>query len=99
MFYVYSYLFIFNFRCHHWLLICKRLDLLSETCEFVNENYAVCSDHFIASQFTDEKKHTLKNGAIPTLFNFSNQIIPVEIIDDDQIIVEGKFVLFFSSFL
>jgi hypothetical protein len=58
----------------------------------VSQHYVVCSDHFIASQFVDNSKQRLKKGAIPTLFDFSSQnVVPVEIMDGDQIIVEGKF--------
>jgi hypothetical protein len=56
----------------------------------VSQHYTVCSDHFIASQFADNSKQKLKKGAIPTLFEFSSQKIPVEVMDDDQIIVEGR---------
>jgi hypothetical protein len=57
----------------------------------VSQHYAVCSDHFIANQFLDDSKQRLKKGAIPTLFDFNSQnVVPVEIMDGDQIIVEGK---------
>lgn len=56
----------------------------------MSQHYTVCSDHFIASQFADNSKQKLKKGAIPTLFEFSSQKIPVEVMDDDQIIVEGR---------
>ncbi|PSN42290.1 hypothetical protein C0J52_12865 [Blattella germanica] len=77
-------------KCKHWLLVCRRLDLLDKPYSFVSEHYAICSDHFIASQFTDESKQTLKKAAIPTVFEFNNQAIPVEIIEGDQIIIEDN---------
>lgn len=56
----------------------------------MSQHYVVCSDHFIASQFADNSKQRLKKGAIPTLLDFSNPNVPVEIMDGDQIIVEGR---------
>jgi hypothetical protein len=56
----------------------------------VRQHYAVCSDHFIASHFTDNSKQQLKKGAVPTLFDFSNEKVPVEVVDGDQIIIEGR---------
>lgn len=70
----------------------------------MSQHYVICSDHFIASEFVDDSKQRLKKRAIPTLFDFSSQNgVPVEIIDGDQIIVEGKCIceiifLFLSSF-
>ncbi|XP_069672341.1 zinc finger protein 665-like isoform X2 [Periplaneta americana] len=76
-------------RCRHWLLVCRRLDLLDKPCSLVSEQYVICSDHFIASQFMDDRRLRLKKGAIPTIFSFNNQhIFPLDIIDGDQIIVE-----------
>jgi hypothetical protein len=59
----------------------------------VSQQYFVCSDHFIDSQFVDDSKQRLSRGAVPTLFEFNDQnAVPVEIIDGDEIIVEGEYV-------
>jgi len=51
----------------------------------------VCSDHFIHSQFADDSRQRLSKGAVPTVFDFDSQnALPVEIIYDDEIIVEGE---------
>jgi hypothetical protein len=56
----------------------------------VSQHYTICSDHFIASQFADNSKQKLKKGAVPTLFDLSSQKVPVEVMDGDQIIAEGR---------
>jgi hypothetical protein len=64
----------------------------------VSQHYVVCSDHFIASEFVADSKQRLKKRAIPTLFDFNSPNgIPVEIIDGDQIIVEGKCICVTAS--
>jgi hypothetical protein len=74
-------------------LVCRRFDLLDKPCALVSQQYVVCSDHFIASEFVDDSKQRLKKRAIPTLFDFNGQhAVPVEMIDGDQIIVEGKHI-------
>jgi hypothetical protein len=58
----------------------------------VSQQYFVCSDHFIDSQFVDDSKQRLSRGAVPTVFDFNNQnAVPVEIIDGDEIVVEGEY--------
>lgn len=59
----------------------------------MSQQYFVCSDHFIHSQFADDSRQRLSNGAVPTLFDFNSQnALPVEIIYGDEIIVEGEYV-------
>jgi len=57
----------------------------------VSQQYFVCSDHFIHSEFADDSRQRLSKGAVPTVFDFNSQnAVPVELIYDDEIIVEGE---------
>ena len=58
----------------------------------VSQQYFVCSDHFIHSQFADDSRQRLSKGAVPTVFDFNSQnALPVEIIYGDEIVVEGEY--------
>lgn len=77
------------FRFQHWLLVCKRDDLLDEPITVVNEKYAVCADHFLANQFTDSLRKILKKNVVPSQFHKSNNEF-LELLEGDEIIIEGK---------
>ncbi|XP_065645760.1 52 kDa repressor of the inhibitor of the protein kinase-like [Hydra vulgaris] len=62
-------------RCKLWVHKCRRQDLDTKSCEELNLNYTICSEHFDSSQY-----YLANNGgkralvtAVPTIFNFANQ--------------------------
>ncbi|KAK7872010.1 hypothetical protein R5R35_004523 [Gryllus longicercus] len=53
-------------RCQHWLLVCKREDLLENASAY--DEFAICSDHFIDDHFQNIAHTKLKDNAVPTIF-------------------------------
>jgi hypothetical protein len=81
-------------------LVCRRLDLLDKSSGIVSQQYFICSDHFIDSQFVDESKQRLSTGAVPTVFDLNKQdALPEEVTDGDQIVVEGEYVCMYVCIL
>ena len=60
-------------RCQHWVLSCRRTDLLDKAPAFLNHHYAICSDHFASDQFTNSSRKVLKRKAIPSLFTWPSE--------------------------
>ncbi|XP_067000892.1 zinc finger protein 665 [Anabrus simplex] len=77
-------------RWQHWLLVCRRIDLLSSTmCP--SEQYTVCEDHFLEDQFADASRQKLVNGAVPMVFQFDETVdTPVLLAEETDIIPEDK---------
>nr|XP_047137173.1 52 kDa repressor of the inhibitor of the protein kinase-like [Hydra vulgaris] len=62
-------------RCKLWVRNCRRQDLDTKSCEELNLNYTICSEHFDSSQYylaNNGSKRALVT-AVPTVFNFPNQ--------------------------
>nr|CAD7574298.1 unnamed protein product [Timema californicum] len=62
-------------RCHQWLQLCRREDLLEEPSEMVGSLYVVCSDHFIQDHFVTVARKALTKMAVPTIFPASDDIL------------------------
>nr|CAD7256285.1 unnamed protein product [Timema shepardi] len=62
-------------RCHQWLQLCRREDLLEEPSEMVGSLYVVCSDHFIQDHFVTVARKALTKMAVPTIFPASDNIL------------------------
>ncbi|XP_066506444.1 uncharacterized protein si:dkey-250d21.1 [Hoplias malabaricus] len=60
-------------RCKQWLGNCGRPDLQTKTPEYLHRNVKLCSRHFEESLILKESelKCVLKDGAVPTIFNFT----------------------------
>lgn len=73
-------LFLSSYRCHKWILNCKRQDLLSKwgkvPLEHFNRSYSLCRDHFEECYFTNSYKNTLADDAVPTIFDVPNPHLP-----------------------
>ena len=73
-------------RSQHWVIACRRPDLLDKSTAFLNHHYAICSDHFRPDQFTNSSKKVLKRKAVPSVFNWRDD---TEMIISDTFITEG----------
>nr|CAD7426911.1 unnamed protein product [Timema monikensis] len=62
-------------RCHQWLQLCRREDLLEEPSEMVGSLYVVCSDHFIQDHFVTVARKALTKMAVPTIFPASDDTL------------------------
>lgn len=62
-------------RCKQWVGNCRRPDLQTKTAEYLHRNFKLCSRHFEASliQKESELKTVLKDGAVPTIFDFTTK--------------------------
>ncbi|KAI5614330.1 hypothetical protein C0J50_3649, partial [Silurus asotus] len=62
-------------RCKQWVGNCGRADLQSKSPEYLHRNFKLCSRHFEASliQKESELKTVLKDGAVPTIFDFTTK--------------------------
>ncbi|XP_058268596.1 uncharacterized protein si:dkey-250d21.1 isoform X2 [Hemibagrus wyckioides] len=62
-------------RCKQWVGNCRRPDLQTKTPEYLHRNFKLCSRHFETSliQKESELKTVLKDGAIPTIFDFTTK--------------------------
>ncbi|GLG97754.1 Krueppel homolog 1 [Gryllus bimaculatus] len=72
-------------RLHHWLLVCRRSDLIKNLKNIANERYGICEDHFIGDHFLDNTKRTLKSEAIPTVFSCHENMFKNEFVYEDGI--------------
>ncbi|XP_034168273.2 uncharacterized protein si:dkey-250d21.1 [Pangasianodon hypophthalmus] len=62
-------------RCKQWVGNCRRSDLQTKTPEYLHRNFKLCSRHFEASliQKESELRTVLKDGAVPTIFDFTTK--------------------------
>ncbi|XP_027014268.2 uncharacterized protein si:dkey-250d21.1 isoform X2 [Tachysurus fulvidraco] len=62
-------------RCKQWVGNCRRPDLQTKTSEYLHRNFKLCSRHFEASliQKESELRTVLKDGAVPTIFDFTTK--------------------------
>ncbi|KAE8750752.1 hypothetical protein FOCC_FOCC002462 [Frankliniella occidentalis] len=76
-------------RCQHWVVACRRTDLIDKAPAFLNHHYAICSDHFALDQFTNASRKVLKRKAIPSIFTWhseeSNEFITPDALHSDSI--------------
>ncbi|KAJ7996736.1 hypothetical protein DPEC_G00240120 [Dallia pectoralis] len=63
-------------RCKQWLNNCQRTDLESKTPEELHNSFQICANHFEPSLICLDStlRTTLKEGAIPTIFDFTRQL-------------------------
>lgn len=60
-------------RCQHWVVACRRTDLIDKAPAFLNHHYAICSDHFSLDQFTNSSRKVLKRKAVPNTFGWHGE--------------------------
>ncbi|XP_028840487.1 uncharacterized protein LOC114793048 [Denticeps clupeoides] len=65
-------------RCKQWLSNCDRPDLQTKTAEQLHNDYKLCAKHFDGSLICQDGavKTVLKDGAVPTIFDFTNMQAP-----------------------
>ncbi|XP_046677837.1 uncharacterized protein LOC124365830 [Homalodisca vitripennis] len=66
-------------RCRKWVINSRREDLLNKDVDYLYNNIRFCSLHFEDSQFSNAEKKKLNWNAIPTMFDNSSKLGPVEI--------------------
>lgn len=76
-------------RCQHWVVACRRTDLIDKAPAFLNHHYAICSDHFSLDQFTNSTRKVLKRKAVPNTFswqtNETEEFIGSSVLDSDPL--------------